>query len=326
MVNMTSARRGLPDLGIGVGLRVPHYRHIIEQRPPMDFFEIISENFMVEGGKPLFHLERVLESYRVVQHGVSLGIGGPEPLDRDYLARLKQLVRKVSPPWLSDHFCWCGAGGAHLHDLLPLPYTWEVVELVAERARAVQDYLEVPFALENTSSYMAFTASEMTEWQFISEVAERADIGLLLDVNNVYVSAYNHGFDADAFIANVPHERVLQIHLAGHTNLGKVIIDTHRGHVIDEVWDLYRATIARTGPVSTLIEWDDEIPDWSVLVAEADKARAVRDAVLHDAPGHTPRAPLAERAAPNGARSPSHGGPRELAAREPSALGEAVSE
>ena len=246
----------------------------------MDFFEIISENFMVEGGKPLFHLERVLDSYRVVQHGVSLGIGGPEPLDRDYLARLKQLVRKVAPPWLSDHFCWCGAGGAHLHDLLPLPYTWEAVELVAERARAVQDYLEVPFALENTSSYMAFAASEMTEWQFISEVAERADIGLLLDVNNVYVSAHNHGFRAETFIANLPHERVVQIHLAGHTNLGKVIIDTHRGHVIDEVWDLYGATIARTGPVSTLIEWDDEIPDWSVLAAEAEKARAVRDHVV----------------------------------------------
>jgi uncharacterized protein len=323
---MTSARRGLPDLGIGVGLRVPHYRHILEQRPPMDFFEIISENFMVDGGKPLFHLERVLESYRVVQHGVSLGIGGPEPLDRDYLARLKQLVRRVSPPWLSDHFCWCGAGGAHLHDLLPLPHTWEVVELVAERARTLQDYLEVPIALENTSSYMAFTSSQMTEWQFISEVAERADIGLLLDVNNVYVSAYNHGFDARAFIDGVPHERVLQIHLAGHTNLGKVIIDTHRGHVIDEVWDLYRATIARTGPVSTLIEWDDEIPEWSVLAAEAEKARAVRDAVLLTAPGRAPEPARESRTALGGARSASHGGPRELAAREPSALGEAVAE
>jgi len=330
---MTS-RGGLPDLGIGVGLRVPHYRHVIEQRPPMDFFEIISENFMVDGGKPVFHLEQVMESYPLVQHGVSLGIGGPEPLDRDYLARLKRLARKVSPPWLSDHFCWCGAGGAHLHDLLPLPYTRETVELVAQRAREVQDFLEVPFALENTSSYMAFTASEMTEWQFISEVAERADIGLLLDVNNIYVSAYNHGFDPQAFVAGVPHERVLQIHLAGHTNLGKVIIDTHRGHVIDPVWDLYRATIARTGPVSTLIEWDDEIPDWAVLAAEAEKARSVRDAVL-GTPQRAPRAGLDARAgAGNGRSAParadasgsSHGGPRELAAREPSTLGEAVAE
>ena len=225
---------------------MPHYRHILEQRPPMDFFEIISENFMVEGGKPLFHLERVLDSYRVVQHGVSLGIGGPEPLDRDYLARLKQLVRKVAPPWLSDHFCWCGAGGAHLHDLLPLPYTWEAVELVAERARAVQDYLEVPFALENTSSYMAFAASEMTEWQFISEVAERADIGLLLDVNNVYVSAHNHGFRAETFIANLPHERVVQIHLAGHTNLGKR--ESSRHHSFAPLCELMKTVyeIART--------------------------------------------------------------------------------
>lgn len=318
---------GLPDLGVGVGLRVPHYRHLLEQRPAMDFFEIISENFMVDGGKPLYHLERVMESYPVIQHGVSLGIGGPDELDRGYLAKLKELVRKVKPAWLSDHFCWCGAGGAHLHDLLPLPYTWEVVELVAERARQVQDFLEVPFALENTSSYMAYTASQMSEWQFISEVAERADIGLMFDVNNVYVSAYNHGFDAREFIASVPHERIVQIHLAGHTNLGKVIIDTHRGHVIDAVWDLYRATLAQTGPVSTLIEWDDEIPEWSVLAAEAEKARAVRDEATGAArDGARPLAVTRHAAAAAEGWSASHGGPRELAARESSTLGEAVAE
>jgi uncharacterized protein (UPF0276 family) len=318
---------GLPDLGVGVGLRVPHYRHLLEQRPAMDFFEIISENFMVDGGKPLYHLERVMESYAVIQHGVSLGIGGPDGLDRDYIAKLKQLVRRVKPAWLSDHFCGCGAGGAHLHDLLPLPYTWEVVQLVAERARQVQDFLEVPFALENTSSYMAYTASQMSEWQFISEVAERADIGLMFDVNNVYVSAYNHGFDAREFIASVPHQRIVQIHLAGHTNLGKVIIDTHRGHVIDAVWDLYRATLARTGPVSTLIEWDDEIPEWSVLAAEAEKARAVRDEVTGaGAKDAGPRAEQRVGAAAAEAGSASHGGPRELAARESSTLGEAVAE
>lgn len=325
---MTGARMGLPDLGVGVGLRVPHYRHLLEQRPPMDFFEIISENFMVDGGKPLYHLERVMEHYPLIQHGVSLGIGGPDGLDREYLARLKQLVRRVKPAWLSDHFCWCGAGGAHLHDLLPLPYTWEVVELVAERARQVQDYLEVPFALENTSSYMAYRSSQMSEWQFISEVAERADVGLMFDVNNVYVSAYNHGFDAREFVASVPHERIVQIHLAGHTNLGKVIIDTHRGHVIDAVWDLYRATLARTGPVSTLIEWDDEIPEWAVLAAEAAKARAVRDEVTLARPGAA-RRQAAERAVAAGAPeawSASHGGPRELAASESSTLGEAVAE
>lgn len=323
-----TARLGLPDLGIGVGLRVPHYRHILEQRPPMDFFEIISENFMVEGGKPIHHLERVMEHYPLIQHGVSLGIGGPDALDREYLARLKRLVRKVKPAWLSDHFCFCGAGGAILHDLLPLPYTWEVVERVAERARQVQDYLEVPFALENTSSYMAYTSSQMSEWQFIAEVAERADIGLMFDVNNVYVSAYNHGFDAREFIASVPHERIVQIHLAGHTQLGKVIIDTHRGHVIDGVWELYRATLAHTGPVSTLIEWDDEIPEWPVLAAEAEKARRIRDEVTGAASGVAAVQATEPRAAAAAAASGSnsHGGPRELAARESSLLGEAVAE
>jgi uncharacterized protein (UPF0276 family) len=324
---MTRARLGLPDLGVGVGLRVPHYRHILERRPAMDFFEIISENFMVEGGKPIYHLERVMERYRLIQHGVSLGIGGPEAPDREYLRRLKQLVRKVQPLWLSDHFCWCGAGGAHLHDLLPLPYTWEMVERVAERARQVQDYLEVPFALENTSSYMAYTASQMSEWQFISEVAERADIGLMLDVNNVYVSAYNHGFDARDFVTALPHERVLQIHLAGHTNLGKVIIDTHRGHVAEEVWDLYRRTLSQTGPVSTLIEWDDEIPEWPVLAAEAEKARRVRAEVLGEArsAARSSAGATVDASEPACERSTSHGGPRELAAAESSALGEAIA-
>jgi uncharacterized protein (UPF0276 family) len=306
---------------------VPHYRHILERRPRVDFFEIISENFMVEGGKPLYHLERVMEAYPLIQHGVSLGIGGPDGLDREYLRRLKELVRRVKPAWLSDHFCWCGAGGAHLHDLLPLPYTWEMVELVAERARWVQDYLEVPFALENTSSYMAYTSSEMSEWQFISEVAERADIGLMFDVNNVYVSAYNHGFDAREFIASIPHERVVQIHLAGHTNLGKVIIDTHRGHVIDGVWELYRATLARTGPVSTLIEWDDEIPEWPVLAAEAEKARVIRAEATGVPPSLADvRASESLETTAATAASASHGGPRELAARENSSLGEAVAE
>jgi uncharacterized protein len=328
---MTRPRLGVPDLGIGVGLRVPHYRHILEQRPHMDFFEIISENFMVAGGKPIFHLERIMENYRLIQHGVSLSIGGPEAPDRDYLRRLKQLVRKVNPPWLSDHFCWCGVPGAHLHDLLPLPYTWEAVELVAERARQVQDYLEVPFALENTSSYMTYTSSEMNEWEFISEVAERADIGLMFDVNNVYVSAFNHGFDAYEFVRSIPHERIVQIHLAGHSHLGKYIIDTHRGQVVDEVWDLYRATLRQTGSVSTLIEWDDEIPAWSVLADEAEKARRVRDEVLGRMPlgAGSPQPIAAEQPAPpacSSGRSSGHGGPRELAADENSLLGEAVAE
>jgi len=270
------SRLGLPDLGVGVGLRVPHYKHILSERPAVDFFEIISENFMVEGGKPRYHLARVLESYRAVQHGVSLGIAGPEPLDREYLKRLKRLLVEVKSPWLSDHFCWSGAGGAHLHDLLPIPYTKQAVDRVVERARQVQDFLEVRFALENTSSYLTFESSTLSEWEFIGEIAERADIGLLFDVNNVYVSAYNHGFDPYEFVQNVPHGRIVQIHLAGHTNFGTHIIDTHRGAVIDPVWDLYRRTIELTGPVSTLIEWDEEIPTFDVLLAEAAKARAIR--------------------------------------------------
>jgi hypothetical protein len=316
---MTEAPRlGAPDWGVGVGLRVPHYRHILSRQPDVDFFEIIGENFMVAGGKPLYHLERVLERYRVILHGVSLSIGGPEPPDRDYLRRLKALVRRVRPPWVSDHFCWCGAGGAHLHDLLPLPYTTEAVRRVAERAGMVQDFLEVRFALENTSSYLAYTSSSMTEWEFISEVAERADIGLMFDVNNVYVAAYNHGFDPYAYVRGIPHRRVVQVHLAGHTNLGKYIIDTHRGHVIDPVWDLYRETIELCGPVSTLIEWDDEIPDFPVLMAEAERARATRDGALGQAPAHV-AVPLPERAdasndgAATGAeRMWAQGGPREL--------------
>jgi len=319
------ARLGTPDLGVGVGLRVPHYRAILEQRPAVDFFEIISENFMVPGGKPLYHLERVLESYRVVQHGVSLGIGGPDPPDHAYLERLKRLVKRVDPPWVSDHFCWCGASGAHLHDLLPLPYTEEAVRIVSERARMLQDFLEVRFALENTSSYLTYTASSMTEWQFVSEIAERADIGLLFDVNNVYVAAYNHGFDAYEFVRSVPHERIVQIHLAGHTNLGKYIIDTHNGPVIDPVWDLYRETIERTGPVSTLVEWDDDIPPLDVVLQEAERARGVRDeAALRRASGITGRDASAPALTARGLTapvSPTHkawtqGGPRETAAEE----------
>jgi uncharacterized protein len=306
------------DLGVGVGLRVPHYAAILAQRPQVDFFEIISENFMVGGGKPLFHLEHVLEHYRVVQHGVSLGIAGPEEPDREYLKRLKQLVRRTKTPWVSDHFCWSGAGGAHLHDLLPIPYTPEAVARTVERARMIQDFLEVPFALENTSSYLTYRSSTLTEWEFISEIAERADIGLLFDVNNVYVSAYNHGFDAQEFVRSVPHQRILQIHLAGHTNLGKYIIDTHRGSVTAAVLDLYRQTIALAGPVSTLIEWDDEIPALEVLLAEAERARQVRDEglALHDGRSVAARSVPTPVVVGSDQALWRQGGPRESAASE----------
>ena len=273
-------RLGLPDLGIGFGLRVPHYRRLFAERPKVDFFEIISENFMLGGGKPRFHLERALETYRLVQHGVSLGIGGPEEPDRRYLELLRALVKHTRTPWVSDHFCWCGTGNAHLHDLLPLRFTNELVRTVAARARMIQDFLETPFALENTSTYLEYRGSTLPEWEFIAEVAERANIGLLFDVNNVFVTSYNHGLDPIEFVKSVPHERIVQIHLAGHTNFGTHIIDTHEGHVTEAVWDLYRLTIERAGPVSTLIEWDDAIPELEVLLAEGERAKNERERAL----------------------------------------------
>ena len=272
-------RLGLPDLGVGVGLRIPHYPTIFEQTPRVDWFEIISENFMVPGGRPMANLARVLEHHRVVQHGVSLSIGSSAPLDRDYLRALKALLARVRSPWVSDHLCWTGVPGANLHDLLPLPYTDEVVRHVARRAREVQDFLEVPLALENVSSYLSYAESGMSEWAFLRAVVEEADCGILLDVNNIYVSSYNHGFDPMAYVEGVPHERVVQVHLAGHTHQGKYILDTHSDHVIDPVWDLYRRTCELVGDVSTLVEWDDDIPAFDVLLAEADKARVIRDEV-----------------------------------------------
>jgi uncharacterized protein (UPF0276 family) len=271
---------GLPDLGVGVGLRVPHYRRVFAEKPHIDFVEVISENFMMGGGRPRYHLDKALDSYPVVAHGVSLGIGGPEEPDPAYLERLQSFAQHTKTPWVSDHFCWCGAGGAHLHDLLPLPFTKDMVDTIADRARRVQDAVGRPFALENTSSYLTYRASVLSEWEFIAEIAERADIGLLFDVNNVFVTAYNHGLDPIEFVRSVPHERIVQIHLAGHTNLGTHVIDTHSGHVIDPVWDLYRLTIELAGPVSTLIEWDDDIPELPVLLAEAERARTERDRAL----------------------------------------------
>jgi len=337
---MSEPRMGCPDLGVGVGLRVPHYQRVLAESPAMDFFEIISENFMVPGGKPMFHLEQVLRRYPLIQHGVSLDIGGPEALNRDYLERLKALTRRVKPAWISDHLCWCGTKSAHLHDLLPLPYTQEAIERVAERAAMVQDFLELPFALENTSSYMAYRSSEMPEWDFVAEILERANIGLLLDVNNVYVAAYNHGFDPYDYLRALPFDRVLQIHVAGHSNLGKVIIDTHKGPIIDPVWELYGAAIQMAGPVSTVIEWDDQIPTWEVLSQEAELARVLRKAALQQRQslvsvgkrptlaGATMPLERSDRLSPSTAlgasQSPgwTQGGPSEHAGRETISAGE----
>jgi uncharacterized protein len=275
-------RMGLPDLGHGIGLRAPHYEDVSNGIAAVDFVEIISENFMIAGGRPLDYLERVRARYPVVQHGVGLGIGGPAEPDREYLARLKALVRRTETPWLSDHFCWSGAAGAHLHELLPLPFTSEMIDRVAQRARMVQDFLEVRFALENTSSYLTYSSSQMPEWAFIAEIAERADIGLLLDVNNVYVSSVNHGLDAGEYLENLPHERILQIHVAGHTTVRGTLIDTHSRPVIDPVWALYRRALELTGPVSTSVEWDDDIPELKDVVLEAERARTIARAVSEE--------------------------------------------
>ena len=245
---------------IGIGLRIPHYEHIFSRKPVVDWFEIISENFMIDGGRPLHTLDRILEQYRVVQHGVSMYFGSVTEPDPEHLKRLKTLVRRTGTPWLSDHLCWGSVDGTYTHDLLPLPYTWEAVERTAERVRMVQDYLEIPVAVENVSSYAAFTASEMTEWEFLAEVVERADCGILLDVNNIYVSSVNHEFDPMQYVNAVPAERVAQIHIAGHSRYEKYILDTHDHPVIDPVWHLYARAIERCGPTPTLLEWDDHIP------------------------------------------------------------------
>lgn len=277
MASTNAPRLGLPDLGVGVGLRISHYEAIFASFPAVDWFEIISENFMVRGGKPLQNLNRILSRYPVVQHGVALSIGSTSPLDWDYLRELKKLLKHVKSPWISDHLCFTNANGFHSHDLLPLPYTEEALHHVASRARTVQDFLEVPLALENASSYLTYTSSQMTEWDFLSAIVEEANCAILLDVNNIYVSSYNHNFDPHEYVAAVPADRVVQIHLAGHTHFGTYILDTHSDHVIDPVWDLYRHAIRRIGSVSTLVEWDDDIPPLETVLAEAERARKIRD-------------------------------------------------
>lgn len=263
----------MPNLGIGIGLRVPHYKDIFSSFPPIDWFEIISENFMVEGGAPLDNLKKILDRYPVVQHGVSLAIGSPDPLNFEYLRKLKELTKLTKTPWLSDHLCWGRLAGAHYHDLLPLPYTEEVVNYVAERARIVQDYLELPFALENLSSYVAYSNDQMPEWEFYSNVVEKANIYMMLDVNNIYVSSRNHGFDPKQYYKNIPMDRVLQIHLAGHTDKGAYVLDTHDAPVRNEVWDLYAEIYPLTGGVSTLLEWDDNFISFEETWKEALKAK-----------------------------------------------------
>src|SRR5215468_1785420 len=264
---------GFTDYGVGIGLRVPHYRHILEKKPVVAWFEIISENYMLDGGRPLAILDCILEQYNVVQHGVSMYFGSAEPLSREHLRRLKALVRRTKTPWLSDHLCWGSVDGTYTHDLLPMPYTFEAARITAEKIRQAQDFLEVPIAVENVSSYAEYHISQMTEWEFLNEVVEQADCGILLDVNNIYVSSQNHSFDPLAYVENVPHDRVAQIHIAGHSKYEKYILDTHDHAVIDPVWRLYRRALELVGPTATLLEWDDRIPSFEEVHDEALKAK-----------------------------------------------------
>ena len=285
-------RSDFPFLGFGIGLRRDHYVRILETSPKVDWFEILSENFMVAGGRPLEVLDGVRARYPLVMHGVSMSIGSTDPLRRDYLRELKSLARRVEPAWISDHLCWTGVGRRNLHDLLPLPYTPEVVAHVAARIREVQDFLERPMLIENVSSYMAFRDSTMTEWEFLAEIAERADCGILLDINNIFVSAFNHRFDARTYIDAMPIDRVMQFHLAGHSDYGTYLLDTHDHPVRDEVWDLYAYAVRRFGAVSALIEWDDNIPEFAVLMETANKARAIHQSVAPEVGGDAIRSQL----------------------------------
>ncbi len=274
---------GRPSIGHGIGLRTAHYARLLEEGTgEIDWFEIVSENFFEPGGRPWAVLERVRRDAPVVAHGVSLGIGDTDPLDAKYLASLRALFARIEPAWVSDHLCWGALGGARTHDLLPLPHTEEALVHVAARVAEVQERLGRRIVLENVSSYVTFRASTMPEWEFVSEVARRADCGILLDVNNVYVNAKNHGFDAKRYIDEIAHERVAQIHLAGHSDRGSYLFDTHVGPVPDAVWELYRRAVRCCGAVPTLVEWDDDVPALDLVAAEACRARAIeREELAH---------------------------------------------
>jgi uncharacterized protein (UPF0276 family) len=271
---MSTSLSASSPLGIGIGLRVPHYDHILARRPDVAWFEIISENYLGEGGRPLAVLDRILEQYQVVQHGVGLYPGNAQGVDFDHLRRLKRLVRRTGTPWVSDHLCWGSVDGTFSHDLLPMPYTFEAARRIAENLRVIQDFLEVPLAVENVSSYAAFREEEMTEWEFLAEVVERAGVDILLDVNNIYVSSINHGFDPRTYVDFIPAERVRQMHIAGHSRYERFIIDTHDHAVADPVWQLYARAVERCGAVPTLLEWDARIPSFDEVHQEALKATA----------------------------------------------------
>jgi uncharacterized protein len=261
--------------GFGLGLRTPHYEAMLNEPHDVDWLEVITENYLVPGGKPLYYLERVRERFPLVMHGVSLSIGSTDPLDLNYLSQVRALAARIEPHWISDHLCWTGIEGRNLHDLLPLPYTEEALDSVVARVGQVQEALGRQILLENVSSYLSYRASEMSEWEFLSEVAQRADCAILLDINNIYVSSVNHGFDPLTYLRAIPKLKVRQFHLAGHSDMGGHLIDTHDHPIAPAVWDLYGAAVAHFGAVPTMIERDDNIPALSELAAELDIAREV---------------------------------------------------
>ncbi len=279
----------LPYLGFGLGLRTVHFDAVLEQRPEVDWFEVLTENFMVEGGKPRHYLHRIREHYPLVMHGVSLSIGSTEPLDTTYLKALGQLAREVEPAWISDHLCFTSASGINSHDLLPLPYTDEAIGHIAKRIDQVQNTLGRQILIENLSSYLSYNHSQMSEWEFLSAVASEADCLLLIDINNIYVSACNHQFDPMQYLDGLPAKRIQQFHLAGHTIQGECLIDTHDQPVCQDVWQLYQQCVERFGSISTMIERDDHIPELNVLLDELDQARQIyRQVTAEHAVTHTP--------------------------------------
>ncbi|MCE3046404.1 DUF692 domain-containing protein [Legionella sp. 16cNR16C] len=262
--------------GMGLGLRPDHYQYILERLPNIDWFEILTENYLVNGGRPLYFLDKIREQYPMCMHGVSLSIGNLDPLNDNYLKKVKQLADRIEASWISDHLCWTGVHQRNMHDLLPLPYTEQMISHVVERVKYVQDFYQRQILLENVSSYISYQSSEMPEWEFLTEIANRADCLILLDINNIYVSAFNHGFDPLTYIDSIPVNRVQQFHLAGHLNCKDYIIDTHDHPVIPEVWELYRAAVKRFGGIPTMIERDDNIPPLEELMQELDYARAIK--------------------------------------------------
>ncbi|MDF1824824.1 MAG: DUF692 domain-containing protein [Verrucomicrobiales bacterium] len=292
---MTTPRLGHPDLGFGLGLRTVHFDYILENEPAVDWFEIISENFMDSRGRPRHILDEIAARYPVVMHGVSLSIGSTDPLDRDYLRKLKKLSSAIGAQWVSDHLCWTGVASLNSHDLLPMLLTEQTLQHVAERVDEVQGVMERPFVFENPSTYAGFTGSTMSEWEFLNRLTEKTGCGLLLDVNNVYVSSVNHDYEPEDYLDEIAGDRVVQIHLAGHTDCETHIVDTHDRPVIDRVWELYRRTIERIGPVSTLLEWDAAIPPFPELHAEVLKAKSI---LAQDDEADEARRQLVETASP----------------------------